>query len=229
VTDHCRALVAADDKDRYLGSLYASEAARPHLFALYAFDLELTRIPRLVREPMIGEIRLQWWRDTVSSIFEGELQEHPVALALAEAVQSAQLPEAALQQMIDGRSEELAGEGDDMEAWLGKIFSLPIQLASLLLGQSQPETAGLAGVAYGVARRLMDRSLTDPDGAQMAELANRRLAEARRLALPQEALPAFLHVSLADLYLRASARGKNDVPLLRRQFHIWRAARANRF
>ena len=42
-------------------------AGRPaaHLFALYAFNLEIARVREPVSEPMPGEIRLQWWRDAL--------------------------------------------------------------------------------------------------------------------------------------------------------------------
>ena len=65
--DHCEALVRAADKDRYLATLFAPERCRRALFALYAFNVEVARIRELAREPMPGEIRLQWWRDVFSS------------------------------------------------------------------------------------------------------------------------------------------------------------------
>ncbi|HEY7972943.1 MAG TPA: phytoene/squalene synthase family protein, partial [Xanthobacteraceae bacterium] len=36
---HCEALVRASDKDRFVASLFAPTGTRPHLFALYAFNL----------------------------------------------------------------------------------------------------------------------------------------------------------------------------------------------
>ena len=61
--DHCAALVRDFDRDRYLAALYAPAHLRPALYALYAFNLEIARVRELAREPMPGEIRLQWWRE----------------------------------------------------------------------------------------------------------------------------------------------------------------------
>ena len=41
---HCEALVRASDKDRFVASLFAPTGTRPHLFALYAFNLEIARV-----------------------------------------------------------------------------------------------------------------------------------------------------------------------------------------
>ena len=58
--------------------------ARDALFALYAFNLEIARVRDLAREPMPGEIRLQWWREVLSGERGGEAAAHPVAAALRE-------------------------------------------------------------------------------------------------------------------------------------------------
>ena len=44
-------------------TLFAPAEHRGALFALYAFNLEVARVREVVREPLAGEIRLQWWRD----------------------------------------------------------------------------------------------------------------------------------------------------------------------
>jgi phytoene/squalene synthetase len=211
------------DKDRYLATLYAPETARPQLFALYAFDNELARIPKLVSEPQIGEIRFQWWRDTVSAIYRGNALDHPIASALAEAVRHGHLPEHALQDMIDAQSERLHDEVPEdisrLELHLGKMFSTPIQLASLLLKHSSTEAAGLAGVAYGIAKLGLKNE-------GLADHAMGRLEEARRIPLPRDVLPAFLPVSLVPAYLTSRS---GEISPLRRQFTIWNAARRNRF
>src|SRR5438045_2053941 len=68
----CEATIRRADPDRYFSALFASAEKRPLLFGLYAFNHELTRIGEVVHEPMMGEIRLQWWRETVEEAFEGK-------------------------------------------------------------------------------------------------------------------------------------------------------------
>ncbi|HKA47116.1 MAG TPA: squalene/phytoene synthase family protein, partial [Methyloceanibacter sp.] len=61
-----RTIARDGDPDRYLSALFAPAAARDHLLALYAFNVELARVGELVHEPQLGEIRLQWWRDVLA-------------------------------------------------------------------------------------------------------------------------------------------------------------------
>src|SRR3954452_21516502 len=63
--DHCEELVRTGDKNRFLATLFAPQKYRRALYALYAFNLEVARTRELAREPMPGEIRLQWWRDVL--------------------------------------------------------------------------------------------------------------------------------------------------------------------
>jgi phytoene synthase len=65
-TDHCEVLVRDADKDRYLATLFAPQSRHAALYALYAFNNEIARVREHIREPMAGEIRLQWWRDVLA-------------------------------------------------------------------------------------------------------------------------------------------------------------------
>ncbi len=58
---------------------FAPAAARPPLFALYAFNHEVARIAETVREPMLGAIRLEWWRETVEQAAGEAPRNHDVA------------------------------------------------------------------------------------------------------------------------------------------------------
>src|SRR5581483_4912095 len=77
------ALVRAADPDRYFSALFAPAAARPFLFALYAFNAEVARVAETVREPMLGAIRLEWWRETCEGAAKGVPRHHDVARGLA--------------------------------------------------------------------------------------------------------------------------------------------------
>src|SRR5579871_4315005 len=77
--------VRRHDKDRFLATLFAPPEHRADLWALYAFNAEVARIPYGVSEPMLGRIKVQWWRDVIGAIAEGRGAPagHPVAQALA--------------------------------------------------------------------------------------------------------------------------------------------------
>jgi phytoene synthase len=159
---YCFELVRQADKDRFLTALFAPEAMRPHLMALYAFNAEIARIRDVVSEPRLGEIRLAWWRDSITGLYNGNVTDHPVIKALALTVTAAELPAAPFFAMIESRQFDLYDDPmpnmGDLEGYLGETSSAIIQLAAMILAGRQAtalaEPAGLAGVAYGLAGLL---------------------------------------------------------------------------
>jgi 15-cis-phytoene synthase len=246
MSDYVQELVAKGDKDRYLSSLFAPPDARPHLLALYAFNLEITRIHETVSNPQIGLIRHQWWLDTVDGIYAGQTQNHPIAQALATAIERANLPKHALRNLITAHEfalfDDVMPTLSDLEGHLGETSSSLIQMAALILGDNPPEAAGLAGVAQGIASVLRAKRKSFLPADMVQELgqnetiehlkahAQKRLQEARSISIVPAALPAFLPVSLTSLYLsRITPNSIKDISQLRRQFALWWAARNNRF
>lgn len=156
---YCAELVRTADRDRYLASLLAPGDKRPHLFALYAFSLEIARIREVITEPATGEFRLQWWRDTVEAIYTGAAPDHPVAQGLAGAIEAGGLRKAGLLNLIEARSFDLYDDPmpslQTLEGYLGETSSALVQMAALVLAgpaaAGAAEAAGHAGVAYGMA------------------------------------------------------------------------------
>ena len=58
------------DWERFMCAVFAPVCHRDALFALLAFDLELAKTRTVVSEPLLGEIRLQWWQDAIDKIYE---------------------------------------------------------------------------------------------------------------------------------------------------------------
>ena len=56
---------------------------------------------------LLGDIRLQWWRDAVSGLGKGNMLDHPVVVALNDVIPRYQLDPAIFQQMIDTRARDL--------------------------------------------------------------------------------------------------------------------------
>ncbi len=105
---HCAAAVRQEDHDRFLTALFAPDGAREDLFALYAFNFEIASTREKVSEALIGEIRLQWWRDAIAEIYAGRPRDHPVVGALARAVERHGLSRDLLDRMIDARRLDFA-------------------------------------------------------------------------------------------------------------------------
>ncbi len=106
----CGALVERHDRDRYLSCLFAPEAEREQLFALYAFNQEVAKTAEVVSEPMLGQIRLQWWREALTGIYDGNPRHHEVVEPLARAVEAKRLPRDLLEAVIDAREFDLEAE-----------------------------------------------------------------------------------------------------------------------
>jgi phytoene synthase len=157
---HCHDLVRDHDKDRYLCALFAPEETRGDVLALYAFNVELSRVRDLAREPMLGEMRFEWWSTQLAAIAAGETPQHPVAMALAAAMRRANLPERAFAAMIEARRFDLYDDPmpslNDLEGYLGETSSALVMLAGVALAGPEAGTAraadaaGAAGVAIGL-------------------------------------------------------------------------------
>ncbi|MFN7025977.1 MAG: phytoene/squalene synthase family protein [Pseudorhizobium sp.] len=161
--DTVLATLRETDRDRYLACLLSPEDKRPALAALYAFNAELARVRDMVREPLPGEIRLQWWRDLLEGAEHGDAGGNPVAAALLSAIGQHHLPRTSLVAMIDARIRDLYDDPMvdryELEGYAGETASALIQLASLVLSAKDAvhsaEAAGHAGVAQAIAGLLL--------------------------------------------------------------------------
>ncbi|MDQ3558701.1 MAG: squalene/phytoene synthase family protein [Pseudomonadota bacterium] len=154
-------LVKELDRPRFYAALFAPERLRPDLLALFAFAAEIERIPDLVRDPTLGEIRLQFWRDRLEAVGEDVDGGAPVLRGLIAVIARHSLPVAPLMALVEARGADLYSDPPatlaDAEGILGETQSSLFQLAAIVAGSAGPEsaeTAGHAGVAYGLARRL---------------------------------------------------------------------------
>jgi phytoene synthase len=160
---HCESLVRTADKDHYLAALFAPLAARPHLHAFHAFANEISRVRAMVREPLPGEIRLQWWRDVLTGEAWGDASANPVAAALLDTVARCGLPKDRLIALIDAHAFDLYEDAmaslADLDAHAqhtsGALFALAAQILGGEDGAEASEAAAApAGIAWSVAQRL---------------------------------------------------------------------------
>jgi NADH dehydrogenase [ubiquinone] 1 alpha subcomplex assembly factor 6 len=160
----CGQLVRENDPDRFFCTLFAASEKREALFALYAFNHELARVAESVSEPMLGEIRLQWWREALDGIEAGTPRRHDVVDGLAGAWSSG-LDRTLLDAMIDGRSLDLSSDPpENLEALNAYAQQTAVSLtrqACLILGGSREgtldacENAGTAIVFAGLLRSTL--------------------------------------------------------------------------
>jgi phytoene synthase len=208
---HCAALVRAADKDRYVATLYAPVERRGALHALYAFDLETARVREAVRQPLAGEIRLQWWSDVIAG--KAEAAGSPVAAALIETAARHALPAERIEAMIEARRRDLYDEPSatlaELEDWADRAVGGPIALAARVLAEEGAvgidALARHAGIALGLTALLTAFPREAARGRQplpLDVLARHGLDRAAIATRP--AAPALL-TALSEL--RAAARG----------------------
>ncbi|MBC7280756.1 phytoene/squalene synthase family protein [Hoeflea sp.] len=160
------------DIDRYLALLLMPEAARDDLLALMLFNAEIASIRDRVREPLPGEVRLQWWRDVLAGERGGEARAHPVAAALLDVIERRSMPAAPLLAMCEARIFDLYDDPmpdrSSYEGYAGETASAMLQMSAFLIDPANSaETAtasGHAGVAQVVAGHLMMLPITQGRG-----------------------------------------------------------------
>jgi len=185
---HCEALVREADKDRFLAGLFAPADRRRHLFALYGFNVEIVRVGQVAHEPLAGEIRLQWWRDALSSRAPGDAAANPVAAALLDTIARCGLPVAPLDALIDARARDL--------------YDDPIMTVSELEAYAR----ATASTLFGMAARILDRGAAPDDMADPAGIAYALGGLLK--AFPQHAARGQLYVPIETLERHGVARAE---------------------
>lgn len=211
---YCIDQIRAFDKERFLASLFAPACSRAPLAALYAFDLELSRIRTRAREPLIGLMRLQWWRDAIDQIYAGRAPAHPVAKALAGAIRRYGLPRDAFTPHFAAREREMTDEPlPDLAALIDHVQATTVPIAALALTVlgcgSGEEQAAARDVAIGWALAGLLRALpTD--------------ARARTLAVPRALAQAaaLTHVDLSRASVRPQLRNAVGVVAAAARAHL---------
>ncbi|MCR9127789.1 MAG: squalene/phytoene synthase family protein [Rhodobacteraceae bacterium] len=226
----CADLVRQGDPDRFLATMAAPPAARAPLFALYAFNVEVSRAPWVSAEPMIGEMRLQWWRDALDEIAGGgPARRHQVVTPLARLL----TPGLArgLDALVEARRWDLYRDPfedtDHFERHIAATSGTLLEVAAALLGQDDPAPVVPLGRAMGLANWLRALPalesagripLIDGTPAAIAALARAGLADlararAARRRLRPGAAPALLAAWQTGPVLRQAARDPARVAL----------------
>ncbi len=175
--DEIRALARTYEYDRYLTALLLPRACREGLILLAAFSGELRRIPSLVSEPMIGAIRLQWWRDALDAAARqpqpGAASGNPLADAVIGVIRDHDLPWGLVQGLIDAAEADLDptpfSEIAETRQLLIKSEAALFELSGRIAG-ARPDRAVWtdAGLAYGAFRCAETYAARRRAGAQTA-------------------------------------------------------------
>ncbi len=158
---YCANEVRTNDRDRYLPVLFAPPEHRDALFALYAFNIEVAKTRETVSEPMLGHVRLQWWREAIDDAFSGKIRSHEVMQALGPVIASNGLSRCHFDRLIDAREYDLddqplatlAALENYAEGTSAALNWLALEVLGAS-GKNENEAAGHVGAAWALVGLL---------------------------------------------------------------------------
>ena len=248
---YCALQVRRHDRDRVLTCLFAPADRRQALFALYAFNSEVARTAEVVSEAMLGEIRLQWWRDSLAEIYAGTPRRHEVIEPLAAAVERHGLPRAPFERLLESRSFDLEPSPPEslaaLESYAEATSASLLELALAVLSDGPAADGGpqgpvkhlgiawaLTGLARAVPHHARQKRLYLPrDLSEAAGLATGELFELR--ASPELSAVVAQVAARAGEHLAQARRKRAEIPKAARSLmllgnlaggHLKRLARA---
>lgn len=200
--DHVAALVRERDLDRYLTTLYAPPAVRGGLLALHALDLELAEVARSTTEPMLGQIRLAWWREQLQGLDAGSRPAQPILTALAEHLLAQGMRAASLEPLEDAYLALLDDEIDAHARHRRRLFGA----AAELLTAAPSEAAEALGEGWAIVDVARSGRAVGSEALQRAAV----LLEPAHL--PRDARPLAALATLARHDLASLAAGQLPGP-----------------
>lgn len=250
MTGACLALLERGDPDRHLAVMAAPPAARGTLAVIYAYNLEVARAPWVTTQPLIAEMRLQWWRDVMDAAVAATAppRAHEVAAPLAALIAEGQVSVAALDSIAAARRADLdptfPETAADLWGYLAGTGGALAWAAASALGSPASDEGAVRGYGRAVALAsyfaavpgLVARGRVglppDADVAAMACEGLALIADARRAGLSPVTRPALLAGWQGAALLRLAARQPDRVAagqlalseFARRGRLLWQAA-----
>lgn len=215
------------DPDRCVTALLAPPGVRERLLTLYALNLEIARIPETVTEPLIGQMRLQWWRDVTAAILDGKPMglDQPVVQACAAVLPVLSGAGAQIDALLTARERDLDPEpfatSDSVRAHARATTVPLLHLAAAAVGEALPEpVAEAAGEGYSLTGMLRALAWAPPGGrcvldretmARHGLSMDRLPSEAGRAAVQEVAATARQRVDEARARARSAAKALRPV------------------
>ena len=231
----CADLVRTHDFARYASTLFMPQVQRRALLAVYAFNVEISRVRDQVSQPLPGEMRLQWWTDMLEGAGHGGVEGNPVAAELLQTIGEFRLPIERLTRLIE--EHQFDHYNDPMPSMAAQVIAaLPLDAARrqlfLPLQLLQQHGSGIEEVFSG-KQTPRTRAAID----QLAGDARKHLGTAFELLthVPPQVRPVFLPLALVRRELTRMSRADFDpftphtTSRLRTLWTLWRASRTKEF
>ncbi len=212
----------AQDPDRFLAASHCSRPARAGVAALFALDLAFGHVLVTTREPMLGEMRFAWWRETLEKLGRAEPPAEPVLAALSTHVLPAGIGGEELAVMEDGWLV-LLDDRLDRAALMrharrrgGVLFELIARRLGVVDINDDLRTAGEGWAFADLSRRLGEPTIS----ALAREEARARLKGWRIPANAGRARPLLALAALARHDVTNSSRYRPGSPA-RQLRYLW--------
>ena len=208
------------DPDRYRAALMSAAQGRDDLLILYAFHYELSKVPDVTSEPMLGQIRYEWWREAIDEIYAGrEVRRHEISTPLAEMLRRTEVPRFWIDSLIDGRARDLDPQAftdmDDARDYARQTSGQLMQIAVKVMGGTPDERVLRAGEAWGLTGLARsygyyhDRALQNFNFEDLVRAAQTTY-EAAHGKVDTSIFPAVAYTALVPKFLRRMSRDGFD-------------------
>jgi phytoene synthase len=197
------------DPDRTLALTYVAAEHRAALGALWRLDAALGAALAGGREPLISQIKLTWWRDSLARLDEAPPPGEPVLQDVAQHVLSRSVKGSQLARMEEGWSILLSNDAltsADLDKYATGRGALLFRHSAQMLGLQMNVRVKRAGEGWALADLARHSNATD--GAAALELARERLSDVGAQRWPASLRPLGM---LAMLAKRDAARGLDQV------------------
>ncbi|QWG16239.1 squalene/phytoene synthase family protein [Bradyrhizobium sediminis] len=245
----CADLVRTHDFGRYASALFVPAGQRRALLALFAFNVEISRVREQVSQPLPGEMRLQWWTDMLAGAGHGGVEGNPVAAELKLAIRNHRLPVERLSRLIDEHQFDLYNDPMPtmaaLEGYIDDTCCALLSFGAAIAGRQSGDVEHLArhaGLAQGIAQVIaalpLDASrrqlfvplqLLESHGCGMEEVFAGKQTPKLRAALDQLIAEARGHLKTAFALLASAPPEVRQVflPLALARSDLQRMARAD--
>ena len=184
------------DRDRYLALSYVPAARRPALAALWGLDAALGAVLTSGRDPLLSQIKLAWWRESLEALDRAPAPAEPALQALAAHVLPSGVTGADLAQMESGWALLLTPDplgADELASYAGRRGGLLFRHSARLLGAGSSNAVERGGEAWALID-LARHSGSEADAEAALAAARDR---AQRLRWPAALRPLGMLAALA--------------------------------
>ncbi len=162
---YCASIVRKQAPDLFFSILFLPADRREAVYTILAFYYEIEKIRFIVKEKMLGMIRLQWWRDEISIMEKAanlpvenikELSQDPLVQALAQCQKNYQFDFMYLLQILKAQDPNYIEQDKckSLDIYLQRCqaeFLPVVQLIGFIVGKGERQNASSYESAFAQA------------------------------------------------------------------------------